>query len=112
MKGLVVAALIALGSAASEDHWYVARLDQDVCVPLEKVGDDGELLTVGQGKMRTPEDFVQYMRELGGRMVQIDIPDLSWMRAYKEVGEDRLIVVFFHDRKMCHQFMDYLEPEY
>lgn len=110
---LLLAALTANAAAvgAHESRWYLSHMNNETCVPLDDIGRDLTRLYYGTGKMRTPEDFVRYVKSLGITLRSApDVPE--GMRAYKgkspEDAEDTFFVMF-NDKAICSAAMSRLE---
>jgi predicted nucleotidyltransferase len=78
MGAKLTAAVILLAGVAStpamaDGRWYLAHLRQEVCVPIDDIGNNSERLYYGAGAMHTPEDFVRRLRSAGTtvRLMQI-----------------------------------------
>ena len=92
-------------------RWYTGHMGDDTCVPVDDIGDDGHRLAFGAGSMKTPEDFVRWMSQMGSTDIVRD-PRYSAESEGAEVFKydgGRHVFVFFNNKDICQQMMATLE---
>jgi hypothetical protein len=96
----------AVAAVPVPDDWRVGHLGPETCVPLDDIGDHFNRLYYHTGKMRTPADFRQWIRDNGASSDFSEFPSKDPTRATMFRSRDSEIGIFLYNGEaLCHAAM-------
>jgi len=110
---VIVSLLTLVGDRALADgRWYIGHFGQEVCIPLNDIGNNGTRAYYGAGNMRNPEDFARFMASVGYNMRSVPTTQEGVRLYATRISGDRQdsFFILFNNKDLCAERMSHAEP--